>query len=316
MFSVVAAELLYFGITFTPVVDKHYLFPTTATTDFLQRDKGLYRILPVRDLNTDFHIMPPNTNMPYKIQSVIGYDSLYIRRYAEFMTMIETGTTGWLDQPCAPKFENIPWLTRYDSKLLDMLNVKYLLVKPSNEIQSRKFRKVFAGELSVYENQQAFPRAFVIFNARVVTSKRALLTTLLSPQFDPSREVILEESPLQKSIVDNPKAQGSAEVVAYSPRRITIHAHLPQDGFVVLGDSYYPGWKVFADGNEVSIYRANYILRAVFLKQGKHHVEFVYEPLSFAIGKWVSFSTLLIVLGSFALSGYFSKPPEKDTPSG
>jgi len=70
------------------------------------------------------------------------------------------------------------------------------------------------------------------------------------------------------------------------------------EGFLILSDVYYPGWKVYVDGIEEKIYRADYLLRAVHLPPGFHQVRFVYDPMSFKVGLWIILSTL------FCFGGY------------
>ncbi|MCK4649150.1 YfhO family protein, partial [bacterium] len=59
---------------------------------------------------------------------------------------------------------------------------------------------------------------------------------------------------------------------------------------------YYPGWKAYVDGKEEKIYQANYILRAVYLGPGKHDIRFIYDPLSFKVGTYISLITALFLL--------------------
>jgi uncharacterized membrane protein YfhO len=56
------------------------------------------------------------------------------------------------------------------------------------------------------------------------------------------------------------------------------------------------------DGKENKIYRANYVLRAVFVPSGKHTVEFKYDPWSFKIGAIISLLTLIVLVGWFTSS--------------
>jgi uncharacterized membrane protein YfhO len=69
------------------------------------------------------------------------------------------------------------------------------------------------------------------------------------------------------------------------------------DGFLVLSDTYYPGWQVFVDGEEAKIYQADYLFRAVPLKQGEHVVEFRYSPSSFRTGLAISLSCGIVLCG-------------------
>ena len=67
-------------------------------------------------------------------------------------------------------------------------------------------------------------------------------------------------------------------------------------GYLVLLDSYYPGWHAYVDGKEARILAANYAFRAVEVRAGKHRVEFLYRPRSFYAG--LSVTGLAIALGT------------------
>lgn len=67
-------------------------------------------------------------------------------------------------------------------------------------------------------------------------------------------------------------------------------------GFLVLADTYYPGWQVFVDGVENRVYQADSVLRAVPLGMGPHRVEFVYDPASFKAGLLIT-TVVLLSLG-------------------
>jgi uncharacterized membrane protein YfhO len=64
----------------------------------------------------------------------------------------------------------------------------------------------------------------------------------------------------------------------YEPDLVTVEAKLPRAGFLVLSDTYFPGWTAAVDGRETPIYRANYTFRAVALPAGAHTVTFSYRP--------------------------------------
>jgi uncharacterized membrane protein YfhO len=77
----------------------------------------------------------------------------------------------------------------------------------------------------------------------------------------------------------------------YSPNQVKIEVALDQDGYLVLSDTYYPGWRAYVDGEEKEILRANYAFRAVPLESGRHTVLFKYDPLSFKVGLAISLAT-------------------------
>ena len=68
---------------------------------------------------------------------------------------------------------------------------------------------------------------------------------------------------------------------------------MENDGFLVLSDTYYPGWKAYVNDTEAEIYPTNYMLRSLYLTKGTHHIRFVYAPLPLKAGVGISLLTLL-----------------------
>jgi uncharacterized membrane protein YfhO len=84
---------------------------------------------------------------------------------------------------------------------------------------------------------------------------------------------------------------------------VSIKASSNGTGILVLADSYYPGWKVFVDGKETKILRANHFFRGVVLEPGEHDVRFEYEPWTFTLGLWISSITFsCVILATIGLS--------------
>jgi uncharacterized membrane protein YfhO len=71
---------------------------------------------------------------------------------------------------------------------------------------------------------------------------------------------------------------------------------LENPGFLVLCDVWFPGWKAFDNGEERRVFKADYTLRSIFLEGGMHQIEFVYDPLSYRIGRLITLGTLLLLL--------------------
>jgi hypothetical protein len=63
-----------------------------------------------------------------------------------------------------------------------------------------------------------------------------------------------------------------------SGNRVEIDIETARQGWFVLADTDYPGWKAYINGVETSIYRANLAFRAVQVEAGTQTVEFVYQP--------------------------------------
>jgi uncharacterized membrane protein YfhO len=117
-----------------------------------------------------------------------------------------------------------------------------------------------------------------------------------SRQLDPRQTVVIETAgPLPQP----DPATGSGDLVTISrehPQAVEIQASLSSAGYLVLLDSFYPGWAATVDGRPSPIYRANYIGRAVFIPAGEHLVRFEYRPLSFKVGLGLSLLTGLLIM--------------------
>jgi hypothetical protein len=160
-------------------------------------------------------------------------------------------------------------------------------------------------QAAIYRNTAAFPRAFVIPEALARRSRNdetAIARMALRP-FDPRRQAVLEEGPFD----DVPVAAAAlpddgsdapppaASIVDRSPEDLSVTAGGP--GVLVLTDAYNRGWRAYLeDGREIPVYIANYVARAVGLPPGEHTVRFVFDPLSWRLGRAISLTALAFAL--------------------
>lgn len=158
-----------------------------------------------------------------------------------------------------------------------------------------KYRQIYDGEDgAIFEDQSALPRAFIVERAVSLASGSAVLARLTAPDFDPLNAVLLEEPVEQGSRIESRESSdptlspGTAQITAYGDQRVVVEAVTDQPAFLVLSDSFYPGWRAYVDGRETRIYRADYLFRAVALPAGRHTVEFRYGPESVTLGLWIS----------------------------
>jgi uncharacterized membrane protein YfhO len=62
----------------------------------------------------------------------------------------------------------------------------------------------------------------------------------------------------------------------------------------MLSDAWYPGWEARVDDVTAEVFPIYYNFRGVLVPEGKHAVVFVYEPLSFHAGLWLSAATFVV----------------------
>jgi hypothetical protein len=141
---------------------------------------------------------------------------------------------------------------------------------------------VHSGDVKIYENLTVLPRTFIVDRAQMVVSDGEALSLLQSPSFDPASEVVLVSAEMEGLVPGTGRSE--AKIVSYLPERVEIETSLESAGYLVLTDSYYPGWEAKVDGTPVSIERADLYFRAVHLEPGEHQVVFSYTPSSLRTG--------------------------------
>ena len=86
----------------------------------------------------------------------------------------------------------------------------------------------------------------------------------------------------------------SATVLTDKDEHLAISAVLKEDGYLILSDHFYPGWRVTVDSFPATVARANGFMRAVKLSKGAHLVEFDYKPRSLMLGFVLALSSLVV----------------------
>ena len=159
---------------------------------------------------------------------------------------------------------------------------------------SGKYRLVYSGDVKIYENLDNLPRAFVVHEAHIAPDDHETIAVMHHPGFDPQRAVVLSEEPALKP--ETSHGIDAVEIVAYDPERVVLTVDAASNGYLVLTDTYYPGWEAEIDGQNVPIHRANLTSRAIAVPAGRHDVVLSYRPRTFFIGTAISLATLLLVV--------------------
>jgi hypothetical protein len=148
------------------------------------------------------------------------------------------------------------------------------------------------GAVQVYRNLRHLPRAWLVSQVLTLTPAqiKAAITTSRLPGGDPfdPRTTALVEEPVDAL---PGHASGTAAVVRADENRVELATHADAAAFLVLSDAAYPGWQASIDGRPVPVYRTDYLLRGVLVPPGQHRVQFVFRPLSLAVGGGVSAAT-------------------------
>jgi hypothetical protein len=145
----------------------------------------------------------------------------------------------------------------------------------------------------LYWLDDSLSRVYFVSGVRRARSQEDALDQWMLPDFPYWNTVVLEsEAHADRTGRDG---AGSARISEYENHRISCEVEARMPGFLVLLDSFYPGWRAYVDGRETPILRANYAFRAVEIPEGEHRVEFVYEPMAAKAG--IAVSSLALLLG-------------------
>lgn len=286
----VAADLLVFAKPINPAIPHESYYPKTSEIAWLQKDKSDFRILG-EDL-----VLVPNTAELYDLKDARGCDFMAVRRYEELIT----GAAG--------KFifyrsaDSLP-------EALPLLSVKYVLAFNRPAPDPALFEPVFTNEASIYRNRQFEGRARTVFDYKVESSQ-AVLAAVRSGTFDPDKTLLLEGQPKNNNVgapTSTASVESSANIVSDQPDEVTVEASMPRPGFLLLLDTYFPGWKATVNGLSSPVLQADYDFRAVQLPAGKSVVRFVYQPASFRLGMALFAAGLIFLAGAVFGSCWMEK---------
>ena len=241
-------------------------------------------------------IVAPNVGMSVGLSSLDGYDGglLPTRRYAELKRLLTQSKDYRPDATIRTEATVAP-----SSQLLGALGVGYLITNSGTGKLDPGWQEMegwASGPLRVLRNENVLPRAYVVHASEVATGDGQALEML---QWEDLRHLVV----LEDQVEFRPPLWPGRDDVAITrdgPNEVEVAASLEQPGFLVLSDSYYPGWKAYVDGREAGLLRADFNVRAVQLEAGVHRVRFAFEPASFRFGLAISILGLLLAAVALA----------------
>lgn len=298
LFGLLVLELFRFGWKFTPFSAKTIVFPKTPVIDFL----ALERENPVRV--TGSKVIPANMRMPYRLESLEGYDAVYPLRISQFISSINSRMSG-VDP--TGRYGTVDNDTSF---LMDLVNTRYYLAikrdqnnRPSEKgdipsyYPKERFEKAFEDKsVVVLESKSSLPRAFMVYDWETERNERKILDRLLDVSFPVEKKVIIEKDVSMNRFTGTTSPAFSAEYLEYRESESTLTVKTERAGLLFVSDTFYPGWRAYLDKRETEIFRADFAFRAVSVPEGTHTVRFVYKPDSFYNGLKISFVSFLGLL--------------------
>lgn len=233
-----------------------------------EKDKTHYRIY-----NQTLGVTS-ETNTSYFKSSIGGYHAVKLRRYDDVLNE-------YINSIDSVKTPNI----------LNLLNAKYM---------------VFGGpeQPQVVPNPKANGNAWFVSDLKFADTPNQEIKAIGT--IDNKKTAVISSS--DKSYFDNKPVQADSTafitLTKYQPNELEFKSQSKTPQLAVFSEVYYPhGWKVLVDEKEVPYIKADYLLRAVHVPAGNHHIRMVFEPEVIEKGKWFSLLSfgLFILLTAFGI---------------
>ncbi|MFN3690298.1 MAG: YfhO family protein, partial [Fimbriimonadales bacterium] len=220
--------------------------------------------------------MPPNTPVAYRLCDVGGYDSLLPRHYKRFLDLLN-------GQDSAPPENGNMLFVKGLHSALASLRVRWVLTPEGGALLK--------------------PAPARLQSLEVLPDEEAVWTRL---QANPLPDAILVSGEDAQRAV---RAHGAGTLVEnitlewqeYRATRVKLRVVNPasQPAWLLITDTWYPGWQATVNGESAPLLRANGAFRAVPIPTGEATVEMRYRPRSFQLGALLS-AVSLAVLGALS----------------
>lgn len=251
-------------------------FKETPEVTFLRSDHSLFRVVPLQWNDSRL--------AAYGVASILGYHPAKPRLY---QALADT----------AGIFSSL--------KMLQFLNVKYVLTDGYMPQGTEGFTLRHDGETKVYELDGALPRAYVVHRLKPVRDDVVALATIRTGMLEPAEEALWEDPDPLPSLAA-PGVPDSVRVVRYDFNETEFLVSTTAAGLFVLADQFDPDWTATIDGKPATIHRVDYLMRGVLIEPGVHRIRFRYEPHALRSGVRLSSISLALTL-ALAGAGVFQR---------
>lgn len=273
--------------TIYPTLHKNVFYPEIPILREMQKPGQPFRIA---GLN---YTLIPDTAALYGLEDVRGYEAMTFERLAATFSLWST-----------PQPVSFNVITDLSKPFLSFLNVRYAIVT-INDPAPDGWRLVLQDRNSrLLENTRALPRAFIPRRVRYEKSSVPILLGMgQATDFSDLAWITVPHYPPHE--IANGPGQLSLNRDGFT---YEIDALMDRDGWVVVSDSKWPGWRAYLDGKRVETHYANHAFIGVFVPQGTHRVTLTYVPEAFTRGRNLTLATLAAIALWYALRHRLQKP--------
>jgi hypothetical protein len=280
------ASLLPLAATYNPAVDRGSFYASTPALAYLQRETA----------DGSRVLMPGHVGLVYGLYEAHGYDGLTPRRIEEVAGSVGSGRAlqaGFLENPLSLHgSEPLTPARLLISPVFDLVGIRHALLPPGTPPPRPELTVAYDGpDGRIFRNEAALPRAFLVGRGRCVDDRQAR-RLIAARAVDFRHEVLLGDCTGRAPAAEPPGPGSAARITEHGPHAVQVRAVTDRPAFLVMSDTWHPGWTARVGGRETRLWRANHAFRAVSLPPGEHLVEFRYEPAWLTLGLAISGASL------------------------
>ncbi|HYC91441.1 MAG TPA: YfhO family protein [Thermoanaerobaculia bacterium] len=251
----------------------HASFPKEAAYPEMKLFEPLKSVRePFRIAGTHWALLPA-TNALYGLEDVRGYEAMTFHPYVKTWELWST------HQPVF--FNRTDDLSK---PFLSMMNVRFAFSREDAPVPPGWREVAREGAATLLENERVLPRAFVPRNVTVGMQSEVAVDQMADVTDFSERAWITAD------VVPYERTNGPGRVVQ---RGDTLEADMQGDGWIVVTNSAWQGWRAYLDGKRIKLQRANVAFLGIHVPKGKHTIRLVYLPESFVTGRAVSGASLV-----------------------
>jgi len=242
-------------------LDTEYITKSQVDLEILN-DKSDYRVY-----NASQGLNGANTSFFHN--SIGGYHAAKLRRYQETYDYF--------------RFHN------KDLNLLNMLNAKYVL----SDTETGK---------DLFTNEDVLGNVWAVDSISLVDSADKILDNLI--KIDINKHAITFNDSYRSNNLNQFNSNDLLDIYfnRNSSNHITYKYNAESPQLLIFSEIYYPkGWNVYLDDKLSEYFDVNYILRGMVVPEGKHKIDFYFEPEIVKLGINVR---LISILLTFSFIGY------------
>lgn len=268
-------DLVVATYKYNPTAMPQDVYPATGAITLLQRGTSPYRFAAAG------WSFLPDTPSFYGLEDIKTTDPI---QHARFMRLLK----GYLRIP--PDAYDL-LIQDYSQPFFDYLNIRYIFVPPDQSVEEARFTLRYGGaDGSVYENERALPRYFLVRECTIEPDFEQTIPKLKQIT-DYRQAAVVDGIParVRKLGLDAGGGsilltQGDVRVRRYTGDATELDVHNASWALLVTSDVHWPGWRAYVNGVRLPVVTVNGAFVGCFVPPGGGRVILRYRPTEFDTG--------------------------------